>query len=154
MVSSGLFVDANLLVLFVVGNVDEDLISKHRRLREYTSDDYGVLVTALDPYDRILVTPNTLTEASNLLAQHGEPERTRLLEGLSILIEETEEIVVASIEASTDTEFERLGLTDSVLLQAATPETPVLTVDFPLYDAISQRNVDAVVNFRHLAAQP
>ena len=123
-------------------------------MREFTQDDYAALLQELDRYGQILVTPNTLTETSNLLAQHGEPERTRLVEALRILIEETEEIVVASVEASAEEEFERLGLTDSVLLLVATPETPVITVDFDLYFAISQRVPDAVVNFRHLAAQP
>ena len=153
MVSSGLFIDANLLVLFVAGSVDQDIIHRHRRLREFTQEDFGVLVRTLAPYDRILVTPNTLTETSNLLGQHGEPERTRLFEGLRILIEETEEVVVTSLEASAEEEFGRLGLTDSVLILAARAETPVLTVDFDLYFAISGREPDAVVNFRHLVAR-
>ena len=151
--SPGLFVDTNLLVLFVTGNVDEEIIGKHRRLREYSRNDYATLLREVDQCDRILVTPNTLTEASNLLAQHGEPERSRILERLRVLIQETEEIVVASVEASTQEAFGGLRLTDSALLLVATPETPVITVDFDLYFAISQRRENAVVNFRHLRAQ-
>ena len=150
---SGLFVDANLLVLYVVGNVVESLIAKHRRLRKYTPEDYGALVTALSLYARILITPNSLTETSNLLAQHGEPERSRLLERLRVLIHETEEIVVASTEASDDDAFHRLGLTDSALIQLASQDTPLLTVDFDLYYAILQRRENAVVNFTHLRTQ-
>ena len=40
MAPAGLFIDANLLVLLVVGRVGRDLIAKHRRLREYTAEDY------------------------------------------------------------------------------------------------------------------
>ena len=151
--SPGLFVDTNLLVLFVTGNVDEEIIGKHRRLREYTRNDYAALIREIDQYNRILVTPNTLTETSNLLAQHGEPERSRLLERLRVLIHETEEIIVASTEASDDDAFHRLGLTDSALIQLASQDTPLLTVDFDLYYAILQRRENAVVNFTHLRTQ-
>ena len=151
--SPGLFVDTNLLVLFVTGNVDEEIIGKHRRLREYTRNDYAALIREIDQYNRILVTPNTLTETSNLLAQQGEPERSRLLERLRVLIHETEEIIVASTEASGDDAFHRLGLTDSALIQLASQDTPLLTVDFDLYYAILQRRENAVVNFTHLRTQ-
>ena len=45
MAADGCFIDANLLVLLVVGSVGRDLITKHRRLEEYTGDDYDVLIT-------------------------------------------------------------------------------------------------------------
>ena len=69
----GYFVDANLLVLLVVGNVDQDLIAKHGRLEEYTAEDYETLLDLLSQtrQSQIYVTPNTLTEASNLLYRHG-----------------------------------------------------------------------------------
>ena len=72
---SGFFLDANLFVLLVVGSVGRDLIEKHRRLRAYSAEDYEILIDLLDRVERVLVTPNTLTETSNLLAQHREPER-------------------------------------------------------------------------------
>ena len=86
MAAAGLFIDANLLVLLVVGSVGRDLIAKHRRLREYTGEDYEILVDVLSRVDRVLVTPNTLTETSNLLAQHAEPERSRFFDRLRVLI--------------------------------------------------------------------
>ena len=146
----GIYVDANLLVLLVAGSVDKEIIARHRRLRAYDSEDYEILIEVLAGYEQILVTPNTLTETSNLLSQHGEPERTRLMDALRFLIEETEEIVVASIEASAGAEYPRLGLTDAALLRLAAPETPVITSDFDLYFAILGRTPSAAVNFNHL----
>ena len=46
----GFFIDANLLVLLVVGSVGRNLIAKHRRLREYSEEDYEVLVDLLTPW--------------------------------------------------------------------------------------------------------
>lgn len=100
MTSAGLFIDANLLVLLVVGSVSRDLIPKHRRLRKFGVEDYDLLLNVIDPVNRVYVTPNTLTETSNLLAQHGDPERSRFFDRLRFIIQESEEIVVASTTAS------------------------------------------------------
>ena len=144
---TGYFVDANLLVLLVTGSVDRELIARHRRLRRFTAADYDVLRRMAHEAGRVFVTPNTLTEASNLLAQHREPDRSHLLDGLRALIEESEEIVVRSAEASSNAEYVRLGLTDAALLEAVTADTPVLTVDLDLYRAAWRKQPDAAVNF-------
>ncbi len=146
----GLFIDANLLVLLVVGSVGRDLIAKHRRLKEYTAEDYDTLVDVIDRVERVYVTPNTLTETSNLLAQHGEPERSFLFEKLRILIQGSEEVVVASAQASGNSAFARLGLTDAALLEAITAETPLLTVDLDLYLTALAQGDEVAVNFTHL----
>lgn len=62
--------------------------------------DYERLVDVIGRAEQVLVTPNTLTEASNLLGQHGEPERSRLMDGLRYVIEESRETVVASADAA------------------------------------------------------
>lgn len=148
---TGYFIDANLFVLLVVGSEGRSLISKHRRLQGYSATDYDILVNLLDPVGKIFVTPNTLTETSNLLGQHGEPERSRFFQRLRIIIGETEEVVVASTVASSKREFERLGLTDAALLEVASSETPLVTVDLGLYDAAARtKGTDTVVNFTHL----
>ena len=143
------FIDASLLVLFVAGRVDKDIIAKHRRLEAYSVEDYELLWSMVAPVRRLLVTPNTLTEASNLLAQHGEPERSLLLEGLRMLIEESDEVVVASAVAASNAQFRRLGLTDAALLEVVTPDTPLLTVDLDLYLAAAG-SPDSVINFEHV----
>ena len=159
---TGWFIDANLLVLLVVGVTDPRIIRKHRRLKAYSEDDYKRLLDKLasamsssDPTGStgagvVLVTPNTLTEASNLLAYHQEPERSRLFDTLRILIENNKEVVVKSVTAARAPTFMKLGLTDTVLLEVVSPETPLLTVDLDLYHAVAKRNHRAAENFTHL----
>ena len=97
----GYFVDANLPVLLVVGAVNRDIIAKHRRLEGYSAADYQTLLALLfSRGNRVFVTPNTLTEAPNFLAQHGKPERSLLMTGLRYLIDKSEEIVIASTQAA------------------------------------------------------
>ena len=150
--SSGFFIDANLFVLLVVGSVGTELIAKHRRLREYSEEDYETLVSLLELGDRVFVTPNTLTETSNLLAQHGDPERSHFFDRLRFIIQESEEVVVASAAASSNSAFGRLGLTDAALLEVVTKETPLVTVDLGLYLAALDKGKgeELAVNFTHL----
>ena len=147
---AGLFIDSNLLVLFTVGSVGRDLIAKHRRLREYTAEDYEILVDLLGKVDQVFVMPNTLTETSNLLAQHGDPERSRFFERLRAIIQKSEEVVVASVEASDNSSFGRLGLTDAALLEVITAETPLVTVDLDLYLAAVESGEARALNFTRL----
>ena len=143
----GYLVDTNLLLLFVVGSESPDLISKHRRLESYSEEDYSTLYSLLNQSNGMFVTPNTLTEASNLLGQHGEPERSRLFQRLRAIIQDTHEVVISSARASAHPAFDRLGLTDTVLLEAASADTPLLTLDFQLYAAGLAKGYNMAVNF-------
>ena len=149
---TGLFVDANLLVLLIAGRTDRSLIAKHRRLREFTLNDYDILINLIGRFGRILVTPNTLTEASNLLAQHRDPERKQCFGMLMALIEDTEEVVIASVDAAHNSAFGRLGLTDAALLEAVSDARPLITVDLDLFVEASRHAPNAAFNFRHLTA--
>ena len=146
----GFFVDACLLVLLVVGATSKAIIAKHRRLEGYTLAEYKLLIELIDlGGGRVYVTPNTLTEASSLLRQHGEPERTALVEKLAELIERSHEIVVVSADAARNEHFLRLGLTDAALLETISADRPLLTVDLDLYVAALQTNERAAENFNH-----
>ncbi|MDE2823627.1 MAG: PIN domain-containing protein [Chloroflexota bacterium] len=146
---SGFFLDTNLFVLFVVGSVGRDLIEKHKRLQTYSAEDYEILIDLLDRVERVYVTPNTLTETSNLLSQHGEPERSRFFQKLRFIIQQSKEVTVASVKASSNSAFNRLGLTDAALLEAVSPETPLVTVDLDLYLAANASVQEAALNFTH-----
>ena len=147
---TGFFIDANLLLLLVVGSVNRDLISKHRRLGDFTASDYDLLRKLIETVHQVFVTPNTLTETSNLLAHHGEPERSDLFIGLRFIIQKSEEVIVASALASSNRNFTRLGLTDAALLEVVTSETPLLTVDDNLHLAALSNGAVNSFNFTHL----
>lgn len=144
------FIDANLLVLLVVGLTDRSLVDKHKRLRTFTSDDYDRLMAFVGQPNRIHVTPNVLTEASNLIGHHGDPERSQCYDTLGRLIEDSNEAFVKSATAIRNKDFRRLGLSDAVLLEVVSPETPLLTVDLDLYLAALNTKGEAAFNFRHL----
>ena len=75
-----------------------------------------------------MVTPNVLTEASNLLAQHSDPERSRFFDVFRDLIDNTQETFVSSKIAASNGAFRRLGITDAGLLEVVSKSNPLITV--------------------------
>lgn len=143
------FIDSNLLVLLAVGSVDRNQVGRHRRARRFVPEDYDRLMAIVAALERVLVTPNTLTEASNLLQSRSDP---RFLDALRFIVAESEEIVVASAKATRSDAFLRLGLTDVVLLEAISKTRPLLTTDLALYLAAAAREAGAAFNFTHCQA--
>lgn len=147
---SGLFVDSGLLVLLVAGTTDPAIIAKHGRLAGYSTDDFDLLKEMIDlGGGEVHVTPNTLTEASNLLGLHGEPERSALMRKLGELIEHSQEIIVRGRDAAQHPRFEQLGLTDATLLEVVSEDRPLLTVDIDLFLAAFTVNERTAINFNH-----
>lgn len=89
-------------------------------------------------------------EASNLLAQHDDPERSLIFSTFRVVIHENVEVVVRSNVASSRSDFSRLGLTDSTLLEVVSEDTPLITVDMDLYLAALQGSRNSALNFTHI----
>ncbi|HEY5237460.1 MAG TPA: PIN domain-containing protein [Rhizomicrobium sp.] len=142
-------IDSELLVLLVVGIASREYISRHRRLRAYTEADFDLLSDLISRYSEIIVTPNTLTEASNLLGYVNEPIKRHVFDVFRKFIGISGETYLESKLASERDEFVRLGLTDSVLLKASEGDRVLVTADLDLYLAACASEHHAV-NFNHL----
>ena len=141
----GYFLDTNLPVLLVVGRVDRRCISRHKRTRSYTVDDYDKLCHMLGKVKRILVTSNILTETSNLLC--NDKRMVMALRNF-ILSPYVEGVCIGSRVAVNSTAFERLGLTDCGLLEVIKCETPLLTTDFVLARVAHMLDPSIAILFR------
>ncbi len=71
------------------------------------------------------------------------------MDRLALLIHGSEEIVVSSADASSNSDYRRLGLTDAALLEVVTANIPLLTTDVILYIAAAEKDAAAAVNFNH-----
>lgn len=147
MTPRALLIDANLLVLWAVGAVSPRLVLRHKRLGAYVEKDYVVLSNFASQYTRVVITPNTLTEATNLALQIAEPARTQVAEQLKVIAKVTDEIYVRSEQAMHRIEFSRLGLADSAQLEVQNVD--VLTDDLHYYLA-AQSQGKTCFNFTHL----
>ena len=151
--SSTLVIDTNLLLVLLVGAQDRNQIPRFKRTSRYTVEDYDHLANYVAGFRRVVVTPNVLTEVSNLAGQLAEPLRSRVRGQLGVFAAtQAAERYVPSSEAVKERDFLRLGLADAtVVLAASNPDEKfaVLTDDLDLYRMLLAEDVDAV-NFFHL----
>ena len=144
-----LVVDTNLLLLYIVGAVDQSQIGQHKRLTAYSLDDFDLLTNYIDGRDLVSI-PNILTETSNLMGQglHGKTlAKARL--GLKLITEQLQEIFVPSKTATQVNEFHWLGLTDCAIVSINQVEVELLTDDLNLYGVAIGKEMIAQ-NFNHL----
>jgi predicted nucleic acid-binding protein len=144
-----LLVDTNILLLYVVGSLSLDHIARHKRTDTFTVEDYSLLHRLLCQFGRVVVTPNILTEVSNLLGYTDKKTKEKLLALLRTLIPTFDEHYVQSHEAASIPEFLRLGLADASILACPPQSLTILTDDLHLYLALQRRRVE-VINFNHL----
>jgi len=143
--------DSNLLLLLMVSITSPDYIPRHKRLRAFSVDDFALLQKELRVVTEIVVTPNTLSETSNLIDHINDPARTRIYQTLRrfLRLPGGREAYVSSEAATAYPELPRLGLTDCALLDLCMDGIPLLTVDLRLYLAVLGRGGKAL-NFNHL----
>ena len=69
---TGVLIDTNLLLVMIMGGVDEGrYISKSKRLGDFCIDDYHMLWELVKGYREIWITPYIAAEVSNLIDLDG-----------------------------------------------------------------------------------
>jgi hypothetical protein len=140
--------DTNLLILLVIGQASRRYIDKHKCLKAFTRGDYDLLNSILSQASSIRFIPNTLTETSNLLKRIDELARSDIFRKFADMINLFDESYIES-RFGAQTEFARLGPTDSILLLLSdNPSLVLVTADLGLYLAAPGRGLN-VVNFNH-----
>jgi len=144
-----LIIDTNLLILFVVGITSRKYITIHKRLRHFCEQDFDILTQIVERSEQVCITPNTLTETSNLACYIEEPAKSEILTNLIKIVTSSVEVYIRSSDAVQGDYFIRLGLTDSVILNCLSSETTLLTADMDLFLA-ALNSGNKAVNFNHI----
>lgn len=142
--------DANILIVLAFGAIDITSLGRKRRVKEYMPEDYQAAIDFISGFKQVVVTPNVVTECSDLLSDDDdfrEKERLKLfLQPCdSLRVEE----YVPSYKASLLDQYSYLGIADCSLLSIVDDETVLLTADSKLYVAALNMNPNCV-NFNHL----
>lgn len=145
----GIVVDTNILLLYIVGTANRDRISKFKRTNQFTPEDYDLLARILNSFQKVVTTPNILTEVNSLTNQLGEPERSKCLQLFGRAIARFEEIHKSSQQLAQLPEFQKFGLTDCGILNLAQGSYLVLTDDFRLSETLRSKGIDTV-NFNNI----
>jgi hypothetical protein len=145
----GILIDANLLLLYFVGNYDLRRILSFKRTKTFTVDDFNLLVGLFKFFDKVVTTPNILTEVSNLSGELSEQEKPIYHDEFANRVAFLTEEYIESRAAVTQDHFKKFGLTDSVILEEAKGEYLVLSDDAQLIAYAQNVGIDAL-NFNHI----
>ena len=94
-------------------------------------------------FSEVILLPNIVSEASNLLDQLKGERRELYMERLALLVKGSSERYVASGYAMEQPEYMALGVADAAILCALERDTYLLTADNELYLAALYRNCEA-----------
>jgi len=147
--SRGILVDTNILLLHFVGSFDQSLIARFKRTERFTIQDFDLLEGMLARFDRVVTTPNVLSEVNSLSNQLGGAIKNGYFAEFARQIGLLHEEYVVSADVARHDCFSRLGLTDSGILHLVKDKYLVLTDDFALYGTLEKSGIDAL-NFSHL----
>lgn len=139
--SRGVIIDSNLFVLLIVGFYKCALITSFKRTSKYSVKDFRQLAQFINDFQKIIVTPNVLTEVSNLLNSLSDLDRIKVLETLKNFINEErvqvlEEYIPSKIISNLHT-FSYLGLTDYGIQLVSQKQKYLVITD----DALCHRNL-------------
>ncbi|WP_336938897.1 hypothetical protein [Acinetobacter modestus] len=144
---SKLIIDANLLLLFVIGFVNNgNYISKSDRLKKFNKADFDILLEILKEFKEVYVTPYIAAEVSNLIDIKGKMgneiyDKYQLL--LSEILIQTDVIIREDCKSNF---FSRYGLTDSNLISLVN-EFSILTDDNRMCSELYGVNPSNVLQF-------
>ena len=141
--NAGALLHSNLLLVYLVGKLDRNQLSRFHHTKQYV-DDFPPVEALVESFSRIHTTASVLTEVSNLGGKLGSKFFDVLRRAVGVL----EEHYCASDKAVRETHFRKLGVTDSGLLSVGA-SVLIITADWQLYGILRSKNIDAV-NFHHL----
>jgi rRNA-processing protein FCF1 len=137
--TKGVIVDTNVLLLYLVGSFDPNLIRNFKRTAGFTEEDFDLVNSFTNSFEMRVTTPHILTEVSDLIGNREE---------LHILLKEylnfSDEKFLESKKIAENPAFNRFGLADTAIVDTAKDSYLVFTDDGPLYNFLTNIGVDAL----------
>ncbi len=149
---TGVLIDTNLLLLYLIGTYDPEKISAFKKTCEFNLEDFRLLDQLIGFFPKIFTTPHILTEVSDFAAQFKSTDKAKinsaLFEVFTQLISSFGEIYEASSSISKKPEFLLFGLADAGIISSG-KKYLVLTNDSHLYGYLQGKGIDTI-NLNHL----
>jgi hypothetical protein len=140
--------DKAVLLLWLVGRTNVDLLLTFKRVKSFKSEDLDLLVELLSDTAEILTTPHVLAEVSNFVDQSPQYAREALIRSFRAFADSHVELYREAKALVFRPQFSALGLTDTGLLELSS-QAVILTVDYRLVGKILAMGGRAE-NFHHL----
>lgn len=147
--SKGLLLDSNLLLVYLIGLWNPQQIQRFKRTAAFSIEDFELLVRLVRFFDKVVTTPNILTEVNSLSNQLSEDFKPTYYSRFSEQITLLNECYVPSQNVASMNTFARFGLTDCGIEELTRNNYLVLTDDLRLSVHLQTTGIDAL-NFNHL----
>jgi hypothetical protein len=134
-------IDTNIFILFLAGQINENKIRNYTRNSLYTKEDYYFLLNILSNYDRIITSPNILTEVDNILNRITGEDKYKYLILVKTIYKQTIEKYIKTETISQNWYFDALGITDSAILMMAKESELLISGDSSLCDYAKSLNI-------------
>jgi hypothetical protein len=134
-------IDTNIFILFLAGQINENKIKNYTRNSLYTKEDYYLLINILSNYDRIITSPNILTEVDNILNRITGEDKYKYLLLVKTIYKQTIEKYIRTETISQNWYFDTLGITDTAILMMAKESELLISGDSSLCDYAKSLNI-------------
>jgi predicted nucleic acid-binding protein len=141
-----LVIDANALVVYIVGAAGREHVISHKRTWNYGELGFRIIREAVNQHASLVVTPHSLTEASNLIGGDIQDRWVRQhRQSFTALIKHAIEVFDDARSLSLDNDWLRLGVSDTAQLFAtASRNATLLTADQALHAAALRRDLKSI----------
>ena len=147
----GILIDTNVLLVLLVGLVDQGLVGRFKRTESYTPEDFQLVLRLVQGFRRIITTPHILAELTNLSPTGREHRKAaRYFGQLVAVLRRAYEHPVAKDVMLGSALLPRIGFTDLSIIEAAkNGHYLVLTDDWRASECARAQGC-AVLNLNHL----
>lgn len=148
--SRGLLVDSSLLVVYLVGGLDQRYLTHCRAIKSsFTLPEYDLLARLIHEFAIVVTTPHILTEVSNLAGRLPQPLLGKFRSFFSSVINMLQEENASAVNIAATNQFLKFGMADTAITLITPGQFLVLTEEVSLFGLLSKRGVD-VLNFSHI----
>ncbi|OHD55833.1 MAG: hypothetical protein A2Y33_14465 [Spirochaetes bacterium GWF1_51_8] len=127
MIPSFIVIDANLLILLLVGLYNENQIKAFKRTANFTVKDYEVIKFYFNNAEKVYITPHILTEVSNLTDRYWN--NYNLFNTFKALTKSQIEVYIPKEKLLGFQFLPQIGIADSSLYFAAKETNSVVITD-------------------------
>ncbi len=141
-----LIIDTNLLLLLVIGAVEEGRhIKNSKRLKAFSKQDYHNVLQIMANFDNVFITPYIATEVSNLIDLKGYVKELAYMVARELFANFKK--IEVDIDKDCQSElFLRFGLTDNSIIQLAS-DFFILTNDHRMLEPLFTQNADNIIPY-------
>ena len=144
----GIFIDTNILVLYIVGTINPAFIKRFNRGKnDFDENDFILISEFIESFETKITSPQILSEVSNFL-----DEKADFCIGLKEYIERSEEKYIKSEDLTKSPCFLKFGLADTSIVEVSKNTYLIFTDERPLFGYLVNEGIDAI-NFEWLKSE-